>query len=183
VSGDGDGHVLLWDLATGRASPLDQHDGRAYQVEYSPRGTLIVSTSVDHRALIRDRRNQTVLGQRGYDTSFGPIAITPDDEIVVLGAKTGDVVLRRLANGATAHVRAHDGMILSLTFLDDSRLLATTGLDGHLQLWPVADLLEAAVPRDPHPLRAWLRSATDLQLMEAGRPHPTNLRNTRGESK
>jgi WD40 repeat protein len=172
ASGAGDGRVLLWDLVRDRVTSLGSHAGRVYSVAYSPRGAFVATTSVDGTAHVHDLRTGTTATQRGYDTAFGPIGFTPDDDVIVFGTKAGDIVLRSLHDQRAAHVRAHDGMILSLAFLRNGQLLATAGLDGMLQVWNVQEMLRSTVPRDPVALRRWLASATDLVVDAAGNTEP-----------
>ncbi len=116
ASGSIDKTVRLWDLATGNQRVLAGHSSSVWHVAFSPEGTLLASASGD----------QTI---RLWDTTTGNA-----QTLTVPAAESPGGISPGPPKPATKPVQ-----IRYLAFSPDGRLLVSTGDDGAVWLWNVAD--------------------------------------------
>jgi WD40 repeat protein len=132
--------VTLWDVATGRRrAGLPAHAEAVRALAFTRDGATLASA--DGAGV---RFWDTATGRPRPGSGFAVVgvrclAVAPDGRTLAAGDKDGWV---RLFDPPTGHqrasFRAHEGPILSLTFSDDGRLLASTSTpDGAARLWEV----------------------------------------------
>lgn len=117
AAGDQDGHVLLWDLATGALLFRKYaHAFTVWTVAFSPDGALLASGAFDARVKLWE---------------------------VPSGLQVGILIDPRLVN-AEEKDRAHVGWVRCVTFAPDGRTIVTSGCDGFIRVWD-ADTLRLKV--------------------------------------
>jgi WD40 repeat protein len=119
AGGDMDGHILVWEVASGRLlTTWDAHAFTVWSLAFSPDGTLLASGGFDGTVRLWDTGSWTTVG----------LFIEP-----------------RLVD-AERKDRAHMGWVRCVTFSPDSRTVVTSGCDGFIRIWD-ADTLRPR--RDP----------------------------------
>jgi WD40 repeat protein len=75
--------------------------------------------------------------QSGYEGSVSAIAISPNDEWVMLGGASGIAGLFELRTGRLVRRFVHQGLIHAAEFSPDGRFIVTATFEGEVQLWGV----------------------------------------------
>lgn len=119
AAGDKDGHLTVWDIASGQVLfHKYAHRFVVWSVAFSPDGTLLGSGAFDGTVRLWDTASWVEVG----------LLIEP-----------------RLVDDKNKD-RAHMGWVRCVTFSPDSRTIATSGCDGYVRIWD-ADTLR--LKRDP----------------------------------
>ena len=135
-------YIVRWNLRTGQRLGPPRQVARTPEpalVGFMPRGALLVTSSAADRAtVIRDAATlRPVRRLRGGGTRS---ALSPDGRVAALGAADGSVRLLDLHTGdLRVATDRHADAVTDLCFTRDSRTLLTTGADGRLNEWNVAD--------------------------------------------
>ncbi|MCW3100522.1 MAG: hypothetical protein JWL77_6140 [Chthonomonadaceae bacterium] len=140
------GAVFLLDaLVRGSRHELQGQRGHVASVLYSPDGRLIISGSDDRKVRIWDAGSGSLLQERTLSGPAYSLACSPDSRYLAAGS----VAPRRTIQSGTVTVwdlqtfrplwtsPAHSDGVLTVAFSPDSRMVATGGKDGMVQLWDV----------------------------------------------
>jgi len=171
ASGGFDGHVRLWDLASGRqvddlvARPLERGPGHrgagiapaVYGIAYAPgRGMLSMVAAGCGDGTVRlwdayDGRQRAVLDHSvGSARAVSSVAFAPDGKALASTSRDGTLRVWGVASGrALLTVDAHQGVLWDLAISPDGRRLATAGGDQTARVWDAADGRELAILRSP----------------------------------
>jgi predicted Ser/Thr protein kinase len=142
ATGDRDGRVRFWDVATGREKPgiPEAHEGAVRAVAFTRDGRSLATGSWDHLAKLWDvetRRERRSF--RGHTEGIWGLAISPDGALLATASSDHTVKLWDLASGVERRtIHAHAKEVGAVAFSPDGRLLATGGWDRLARLWDVA---------------------------------------------
>lgn len=144
VAASDTGGVTVIDLSQQtQTRTLDGLAGRAYSVAVSPNGNLIAGGS-DSGAIIlwEARSGRQIRALEGLGGTIFLLAFSSDGRYLtaVNDAAAPEVAVWEVQNGAFQYIfTAHRDLISSLAIQPGGRLIATTGSDGTLRLWDLAD--------------------------------------------
>ena len=156
ASGNTNGPVRLWDVATGhQRKPLASHTGAVFSVAFSPDGkTLAAATPVGVRLwdTVTGRQKNPLTAQRG----LWSVVFSPDGKTLASGSRDGTVRLWQVATGRQIwkHRLGHQGFE-SVAFSPDGTTLASGNADGTVRLWDVATGHQAEKPLTGHTGPVW----------------------------
>jgi WD40 repeat protein len=151
ITADRAGELAIWDVAAREPrARIRAHAASVTAIACSPDGRLIATSShFDHSARLW---NATTGEPRGalpaVPAAVIAMAFSPGGAMLAIAQADGLASLREVATGREAwSARASDGRLQSLSFAGDGRTLATGGVDGSLQLWDVARVLDGEPAR------------------------------------
>lgn len=162
ASAGSDGHVLLWDLTTGKQKGSLKHEAHVGRMAFSPNGDVLATVS-GSRVMTKGTVHKITLwetstGNRRADFSgkdkysscikFSPdgsllAASWSDDRVNLLDPKTGKGV--RLLKG-------HEDTAWNVAFSRDGTSLLTMSVDSTARVWRVRDGKLKHVLRHPKPV-------------------------------
>lgn len=150
VSGTADGHIRMWDVATGEtlvvfAEPTEQeHLGQISAAAFSPDRALLAAGTQRQLHLWDVRTGHKVLsvstahqrGRRVLHDAPKPLVFSPDGAILISGHASGTVQLWDVKTGdRIAALDGHTDQVETLKFSPDAETLVSTGQDGTIFLW------------------------------------------------
>ena len=176
-SADGDGGVIVWDVADAELSErLSAHRKGVWGLALSPDGRTLYSSGGDSRTILWDLSgDQRLLRSFPVDPPFADIdtprgiAVSPDGETLAVTHKDGSVdlidttTLRRRAN-----LEALNGIAAAVAFSPDGRLLAVAGEGGQVTLWNARTLAPAGELRGLRAGTQTLAFSPDGRLLASG---------------
>ena len=179
ATGNGDGTVRFWDMATRR--PIGQSLGGSnrnqsiYAVAFSPDGKIVASAGREGVVRLWDVATRREIGAPlGGDSAYlYSVAFSPDGDILAAGRGDGTVQLWDVAThqqvGAPLTVPGSE--ILSVAFSPDGKTLATAATvygsartSGTVRLWNVSSHRQTGKPLASYP---W--SANSLEFSPDGK--------------
>jgi WD40 repeat protein len=137
ASGDTDGSVRLWDLATRTPRILSPHPGAVYGLSFSPDGLLLASACSNGHVRLTSVPDGRVLHElTAHKSAAWRPLFRPDGAQLATGSNDATVQLWDTATGQSRHVlRGHGRRSTSVTFSADGALLAAGGNDGVVRVW------------------------------------------------
>lgn len=140
IAGHNDGHIRIYDTATGQLTRTLDHPDEIKTIRWAPDNSgRILSGSRDKLAHIWDYRTGAKLCTlKGHTHTIIASAWSPDSRLVATAsydstARIWDAATGRLVAGPLPHL----AWLSHLEFSPDGRLLATACRDGTTQLWDV----------------------------------------------
>ncbi len=133
----GQGRVVClstWGQAT--AAALSGHTDSVRQFEFSPDGSLLVTTGADGLALIWSTTTHEVMARLKHDTPLWGASFSADQERVAVAAQDGTIhvwqwrVERKLRSW-----QAHADGVWAAQFVDHDRRVLSSALDQQVALW------------------------------------------------
>jgi WD40 repeat protein len=151
VSGSWDKSVRLWDISNGRQiCKFTGHVTGVSAVVFSSEAESILSGGLDHTIRHWDAKSGQLLSHFGdHQGIITSLALSPDGKVLVSGGATSSVLGNLYGGGtlrfwelATAkELKEREprlGMVMSVKFSPDGKIVATGGLDGQIHLWSAA---------------------------------------------
>src|SRR5271165_6816194 len=144
ASGDSNGTIQLWNVATGQQirPPLNGRAGGVNSVAFSPDGTTLASGSDNavqlwNVATGQRTENYSVASNNGPVNS---VAFSHDGKTLASGNQNGTILLWNAATSQLTEnysVASNNGPVYSVAFSPDGQTLAS-GSNGEVQLWNAA---------------------------------------------
>jgi len=148
ASGDDDGQLSVWEVATGnRTLRLRDTYGAVAAVAYAPDGqTLTTGTWGSKRRgvlKLRDTASGRSMWSVGIGSDVEAVAFHPDGTTIAVGAEKPAIQQRDAVTGKLrAVLDGHAGPVLSLAYSADGAYLASGGRDTTIRLWESSTGLE-----------------------------------------
>ncbi|WP_440104512.1 WD40 repeat domain-containing serine/threonine protein kinase [Streptosporangium sp. H16] len=164
AGGDGDGAVIVWDVATRRpvGDPMKGHTRAVEAMAFSPDGGLLASggnngegtDSGDHTVILWDTRTRQPAGDplTGHTDWIRSVAFSPDGKTLATSSADKTVILWDTATRQQIGdpLTGHTDWVQSVAFSPDGRTLATGGDDTTVILWDVATRQQIGDPLTGH---------------------------------
>ena len=150
VSGTTEGHIRMWDVATGEAlavfaEPTEQKNlGHISALAFSPDRALLAAGTPSQLHLWDVRTGYKIFsvstvhkrGWRIHHDYPGPLVFSPDGTILVNGHGSGTIQLWDVKTGdKIAALDGHTQQVETLKFSSDGETLVSTAQDGIIFLW------------------------------------------------
>ncbi|EMF57247.1 WD repeat protein [Streptomyces bottropensis ATCC 25435] len=150
ATGDNDGAVRIWNLATGATlHTLTGPGGAGFAVAFSPDGARLASGDLDSTVRIWDPATGAILHTLTGHTGAARGAFSPDGTRFATGGTDGTVRIWNLATGATLRtLTGHTGAARG-AFSPDGTRLATSDNDGAVRIWNLATGATLHTPPSP----------------------------------
>ena len=161
VSGTADGHIRMWDVATGEALTVfaerTKNLGRISALAFSP-DRAVLAAGTHTRLHLWDVRtghklfSVSTVHQRGWrilHDSPKLLVFSPDSAICLSGHSNGTIQLWDAKTGdRIAALDGHTQQVETLKFSPDGETLVSTGQDGTIFLWDWNEAITAAASPD-----------------------------------
>lgn len=143
ASGDFDGTILLWDVATGKqiGQPLTGHTDTIYSLAFSPDGKTLASSS--NTIMLWDVETGKPIGEAlKMDTTDAAIrvAFSPDGKTLASGSTDSTIMLWDVSTGKRIGkpLTGHTDSVISVVFVQNGKTLASGSADNTIRFWDVA---------------------------------------------
>jgi WD40 repeat protein len=140
VSGWQDGHIKVWDTATGEVAERSRGDEYVSAVAVSGDGRLALSTGGTGEVQVWDlMTGDSVLRLEGHARSPAYIAVTDDGRRAVSSGYDKEVRIWDLTKGVCLYVLpAHPDVVTVVAVAGDSSRAVSGGWDGRIRVWDLA---------------------------------------------
>jgi WD40 repeat protein len=139
ATGDHDGVVRLWRIATRMSDPrtFRPPGGRSpvTAVAFSADGSRVAATNAAHTAVWSLRTKRPILRARENDWA---VDFSPDGLHVAAGDERGVIRVWNLRTGHAVTIRGHEGRITALAYSADGRSLVSASEDETGRIWDPA---------------------------------------------
>src|SRR5262245_36513719 len=117
------------------ARVLEGHEADVYQVEFSPDGSKLATSSFDKTARLWSVADGTPLAVlSGHQAKVLALAFNRDGSLLATGSEDKTIKLWEVAGGDTAKFAGHGGAVGGLAFSPDRNWLWTASADGTARL-------------------------------------------------
>jgi len=138
ASGDWNGAVHLWDVASGQVlRTLNGHTESIESLAFSPDGRLLASGSFDGSVILWDvNSGQNIHSLEGHTDSVDGVVFSPDGSMIASGSQDNSVILWDAGNGQQLYRISADFHVSSIAFSPDGKILAFTD-PIEIKLWDI----------------------------------------------
>jgi WD40 repeat protein len=190
ATGHGFGSVMLWDLATGQGTEVDNHGHGSIiaALAFSSDRRYLASGGQSGAVRLYDRQNgrqggARVLGTHG-DFWVRWLDFSRDGRLLASGGDDGAIAVWNLETGQMQRLVAGTASVRYLAFSPDGGLLAAAAVDGAIALWELSSGTQRALGSHPGGARHVVFSPDGAWLASGGLDHQVRLWNVRtGESR
>lgn len=133
--------VSVRDVATGEVilPPLARHSDNVQDLEFSPDGEMLVTSSFDGTTMLWDMSTgeQITTPLTGHTGRVLASTFSPDGRLLATGGADGAIILWDVARGQPlgAPLTGHSNWVRALAFTPDGGTLISGGTDGRVILW------------------------------------------------
>ncbi|MBC6458283.1 NB-ARC domain-containing protein [Actinomadura sp. HBU206391] len=138
ATGDNDGVVRIWDLATGRHTTLTGHTAEVRAVAYSPDGTHLATGSNDRTVRVWNLVTGRGTVLTGHADGVWALAYSPDGTHLATGSKDRTARIWNLVTGRHTTLTGHTDVVRAVAYSPDGGLLATGSHDATVRVWDTA---------------------------------------------
>ncbi len=123
----------------------------SWGIQFIPQDEYLLTTTSMSFALsklpVDDLQSKSPLCQLESGSVIGPIAISPEKNLVVAGGSNGELVAWDLRNGAVAEAwPGHFQQIMDIAFFPEGQRMVTCSQDGIVRCWSVGDDVPVQLP-------------------------------------
>jgi WD40 repeat protein len=139
VTGEQNGTISLWDIATGKLSKtVGKVPGEINSLAFNADGSLM-AIGANSLHVWRPSDDALVAPFKGFTNAITCLAFNPDAGLLAAGNLDGKIsVWSPKENAEKAVLEGHVGSINTLAFSPDGRFLASGGVDNNIIIWDVA---------------------------------------------
>lgn len=124
---------------TGDTPERRGHGDRVNAVVFAPDGTLFTASD-DGTVHRHDASNGLLLANYNMGSAVNALALSPDGANFLCGLENGDVVLRRVSDGATIlQLREHQAAVNAVAFAQSGTQFLSGAVDRRAILWQTSD--------------------------------------------
>ncbi len=141
ATGNGDGTISLWEVATGRERKrLEGHTFKVTSVAYSPDGKTLASGSDDNTVRVWEVATGHELTRlEGHISTVTSVAYSPDGKTLASGSGDNTVRVWEVATGhELTRLEGHTSYVTSVAYSPDGKTLISGSADGTMRVWDVA---------------------------------------------
>jgi WD40 repeat protein len=142
ITAGADRKIKVWDAESGKMlDELTGHTGTVTALDISPDGRHLLSAGADHLVKLWELAPGGVkeIGHvDGIASVVAAVAFHPDGKQFAVGCVDQMIYLCDLAGKIQTRWPAHAVAVSSLSFSPDGKLLASSGADGIVRVWPLA---------------------------------------------
>lgn len=129
--------VKKWNVKTLKSTTIDSIDSKIRVTAVAPSGRQMVAGTFDGKVILWDlRNNSSSIIFQPTNNSIYSVAFSNDGYQIAVGDKYGNI---RIFNTTTkrliASLKGHNRRILDIKFSPDDRLIASSSMDGTVQIW------------------------------------------------
>lgn len=136
-----DGHIGLFDVATGQGSTHKAHDGYAISVSFDTTGRWLLSSGADYKLRMWDTQNLTQPPRELAQLQDIPMwaSLAPDGHSAAVVGRDQRITLLNLTQPSAPAQRlmGHENTVYRAIHSPDGQQLATVSMDMTLRLWDV----------------------------------------------
>jgi WD40 repeat protein len=126
------------------ARVLEGHEADVYQVEFSPDGTKVATSSFDQTARLWSVADGTPLAVlSGHQSKVLALAFSRDGSLLATASEDKTVKLWEVGGEGAAKFAGHGGAVEGLVLSPDGNWMLTASADGTARLWNRAERKEA----------------------------------------
>ncbi|MEV4415668.1 hypothetical protein [Catellatospora sp. NPDC049609] len=139
LTGDGEGRLLVWDLADGTSQQLGAHDAAVHGAAVAPDGRTVLSCGNDRMVRLH-HRDGTAPGRlpERLSRNFGQIwavAYAPDGRSFAAAGRDRQVRVWDTVGLGERIVGEHPDQVRALAYTPDGRFLVSGGRDAAVRVW------------------------------------------------
>nr|WP_240807245.1 protein kinase [Polyangium spumosum] len=138
ASGGADRKVRLWDVATGEAEVLYEHDKPVEALAFSPDGAALATGGADRSVRIYRFATKEAKTLGTYERPVRAVAFSPDGKTLASGSADHTIGLWDLATEKGRVIDASGNGVTQIVFFPDGATFASLGSEPSVRLWETA---------------------------------------------